>query len=1183
MRILSIRGCNLASLSGPFELDMTKGALGRTGLFAITGPTGSGKSTLLDALCLALFDDTPRLSVAGSTAIGSGDSTLSARDPKSLLRRDAASGFAEVRFLGVDGNTWLSRWSCRRAKNRPGERPQTQTLELTNVDTGERIDGTRTTLKDAIVARLGLSFEQFRRSALLAQGEFAAFLDAKPRERAELLERMTGTQIYAQLSIQAFERAKEAAAALTALEQERARLGVLPGQQRAELERDLILARQHLDEAEETVQAARNARAWQQRMTELERDHATRTRSELTARTRLAEPWVAELNRARQVQGLAGLVDQLDQARAHDGPAAADTLPLRDAVAARVADLQAFTQRRDTAEKAREQAAPDLEHAASLDGRLQELGELAAAHDRATAAALARSVAAAQVLRDAQEGLDAWLQRRGEAAAWLDRNDDAGFAQAWRQGARRDLEQWCTSLAARRTAETELDALVLDDVVAARDAASAQVEGARRARDQTRAVYDRLAAEQGPNVARLSTLQDHVVLADRARREVDAREEAQEELLAARTLAATLETTLEVLQARLETENTRTERAERRARQAESARVLAHHRGELVDGEPCPLCGALEHPVENAPLDELTEDLVQEAADARDALASLKLQVQKARQTREGHLEAAGKQAARVHSLDRALAELSAAWTLPGAPADDAAVLKQELADLQDAARAHQGQRAALDAARQVARLAVEAFDGANTRLVHADAALADGRSKAQLIQDRITAANARLASEAEDLRERLPTGWEQHAALNSDRAIARYDERASIWESHAETLRQADVALDQQTLKDAQREADSTRHHTDELQTAAAEKQHQLARLRQERAGLLGGSSVRVATETLAKAERDAEAAETTARTALQAARAALAEHERDIAAAAALHKEATQRREQLQTQLTRALNALEMTEDAVRTARRTTDWLESRAQDLESAQKAHSAAIAVLEQLTSQRAELAANPAPPVDADQAQLAHRAASRRHTEVELQLQRDDEAHKRSETLVDALDEATLERNRWQALAKLIGSAKGDTFRTFAQGLTLTTLLSHANDQLAQLAPRYQLQRIPNKDLDFQVMDTAMGDEIRGISSLSGGETFMVSLALALGLSSMASKQTAVDTLFIDEGFGSLDQATLHTAISTLEALHQGHRKVGVISHVQGLAERIDVRVEVVRQAPGRSTLRIHGD
>ena len=109
------------------------------------------------------------------------------------------------------------------------------------------------------------------------------------------------------------------------------------------------------------------------------------------------------------------------------------------------------------------------------------------------------------------------------------------------------------------------------------------------------------------------------------------------------------------------------------------------------------------------------------------------------------------------------------------------------------------------------------------------------------------------------------------------------------------------------------------------------------------------------------------------------------------------------------------------------------------------------------------------------------------------------------------------------------------------------------------------------------------MDTAMGDEIRGISSLSGGETFMVSLALALGLSSMASKQTAVDTLFIDEGFGSLDQATLHTAISTLEALHQGHRKVGVISHVQGLAERIDVRVEVVRQAPGRSTLRIHGD
>ena len=1056
-------------------------------------------------------------------------------------------------------------------------------MELTNVDTGERIDGTRTSLKDAIVERLGLSFEQFRRSALLAQGEFAAFLDAKPRERAELLERMTGTQIYAQLSIQAFERARDAAAALAALEQERARLGVLSGHQRIELERDLSVARQHLDEADVAVQTARDAQAWRQRMAELERDHIVRTQAEAAARARLAEPWVDELERARQVQGLVGLVEQLDEARAHQGPTTADTLPLRETVATRETDLTAASARRDTAERAREQAAPDLERAASLDGRLQELSQINETHQRAAADALARSVAARQELQDAQRGLDSWVARRRTSAAWLDQNHDANFALAWRQGGRRDLEQWCRSLAARRVAEADLDALVLDDARAARDAARAQLDGARAVRDKARAEHDRMATDGGPNLGRLSTLQDHVALADRARREADALEEANEELVAARTLAATLDTTLQALDTRLETEHARTDRAERRARQAESARVLAHHRRELADGEPCPLCGALEHPIENAPLDELTEDLAQAAADARDALASLKLQLQKARQTRDGHLDAGRKLAARVTTLEQALAELAAAWTLPGSPGEDPTALKLELATLQHAARAHEALRGALDGARLAARQAEEAFDSANSGLVSADAALADARSKAQVIQDRITAANARLLSEAEDLKDRLPGGWEQHAALNGDKAVARYEERASAWEGHAETLRQAEVALDQQTLKDAQREEATTRLRAEETQAAAGEKREQLLRLQRERAGLLGGRSVRDASDGLARAERDAETAESAARAALQTARDALANHEREIAAAAALEQEANQRRVQLQAQLGQALGTLGLDEAALRSASREPAWLEARGRDLEAAQQAHSAAIAVLEQLATQRAELAAKPVTHVDAGQAQAAHRDASRRFSEVDLRLRGDDEANTRSETLVDAVDAATRERNRWQALAKLIGSAKGDTFRTFAQGLTLTTLLSHANNQLAQLAPRYALQRIPNKDLDFQVMDTAMGDEIRGISSLSGGETFMVSLALALGLSSMASKQTAVDTLFIDEGFGSLDQATLHTAISTLEALHQGHRKVGVISHVQGLAERIDVRVEVVRQAPGRSTLRIHGD
>ena len=145
-------------------------------------------------------------------------------------------------------------------------------------------------------------------------------------------------------------------------------------------------------------------------------------------------------------------------------------------------------------------------------------------------------------------------------------------------------------------------------------------------------------------------------------------------------------------------------------------------------------------------------------------------------------------------------------------------------------------------------------------------------------------------------------------------------------------------------------------------------------------------------------------------------------------------------------------------------------------------------------------------------------------------------------------------------------------------QTNGYSLTFENLLGTANRFLSDLAPRYRLMRVPGQDLELQAIDLDMGEEVRSIHSLSGGESFLVSLALALGLASMSVHRTRVETLFIDEGFGTLDAESLDIALSALDALQaQGHQ-VGIISHVAGLAERIGIQVRVEKQSGGRSKL-----
>ena len=213
MRVLAIRGRNLASLEGEFSIDFTEEPLASAGIFAISGPTGAGKSTLLDAMCLALFSRTPRTELAKENNVRLRDvqeEVLPQSDPRFLLRRGTASGYAEVDFVALNGCRYRARWSVSRAREKESGRLQAARLTLYNIDAGKEEPGTNKDLQARIIELIGLTFDQFTRSVLLAQNDFSTFLKAEQGEKASLLEKLTGTEQYSEISRRIFAKNAEA-------------------------------------------------------------------------------------------------------------------------------------------------------------------------------------------------------------------------------------------------------------------------------------------------------------------------------------------------------------------------------------------------------------------------------------------------------------------------------------------------------------------------------------------------------------------------------------------------------------------------------------------------------------------------------------------------------------------------------------------------------------------------------------------------------------------------------------------------------------------------------------------------------------------------------------------------------------------------------------------------------------
>lgn len=193
------------------------------------------------------------------------------------------------------------------------------------------------------------------------------------------------------------------------------------------------------------------------------------------------------------------------------------------------------------------------------------------------------------------------------------------------------------------------------------------------------------------------------------------------------------------------------------------------------------------------------------------------------------------------------------------------------------------------------------------------------------------------------------------------------------------------------------------------------------------------------------------------------------------------------------------------------------------------------------------------------------------------------LQTELENRERFGLISNELAELQKEHRKWDLLRQYIGDASGNNFSGFAQSLTLQNLIGLANLRLQKLSDRYILDKPGNDSEGLYVLDTYHGNQARAVSTLSGGETFTVSLALALALSDLASRNVRIESLFIDEGFGTLDAETLESAVAILERLQdESSKTVGVISHRPEMKERIPVQIQVEKGIDGSSSVHIVG-
>ena len=1025
MKILAIRLKNLTSIEGTVEVDFTSEPLRSAGIFAISGPTGAGKSTLLDALCLALYDKAPRFasSVENISLADVGDNQINQADVRNLLRRGTSDGYAEVDFLGIDGHRYRSRWSVRRTRNKVSGSLQAQVMQVSDLDTEKEFQGTKRELLNQLTELVGLNYEQFTRTVLLAQNDFATFLKSKGAAKAELLEKLTGTAVYSRISQEIYSRSKTLQA-----------------------EVDLIRGKMNAIELmseEDFLALQKEKEEWMQ-----QREAGGRR---LTV---LNEQWQVVRSLQAQEELLARKQQEEQQEKERSGQ-------LAQQLASQEEGWTHFKQQCEAIQ-------PDLQKARALDVQIQsrqtDYGQ----------AQLRWREAAAQVaeqekkLRVAHEASRASYESLVRLLNWAAADEVLSMEQV-ADFLRRDEADLKDKEQANEVRRQQLEAFAYPSLV--------EEQGRCREEKKRLQTIAQLTKDEQATVAECQRLGKEAAVCEQRLAEH----------------RATLETVKRVYD---------------NARMAVGKDVKAL-RGQLQEGEACPVCGSVQHPYASLHegIDTLFRQLEQVFTSASETYQQTNNQLITLQRDWAHHQQ----EEQRLRALLQQLWVENVQQGGLSQPVSEAAS-EAEQPDSGLAEHIH-GRMEVIDSRLQELSRLLQAYQRLYEDWQRADAAVKQQRMRCE--QLRMYASRYQLEVQ------KLSAGEEQRVLL-------------------------------QQALS--------------KEQTRFREVEQALQALQQERSALLRGKSVEDAERAMKKKEDEL-----------------AAELERVRKAVEVLH----QRQAGLQGEIKQIASVVE----ELREKTRSISFPLCNSSLVEGA--ASSELASVLRQSASSvdaSSSAASSTEIPLavlaDSLSTAIAQQEADNRHTEqrlsaIEVRLLQQQKNQELIAQVARELEGKQRVAEQWAKLNKLLGSADGAKFKVIAQSYTLNHLLRHANRHLSYLSKRYKLQQVPGT-LALQVIDCDMCDEVRTVYSLSGGESFLISLALALGLSSLSSNNLKVESLFIDEGFGSLDADSLRTAMEALEQLQMQGRKVGVISHVQEMSERISVQVQVHKKINGKSVLTVVG-
>lgn len=1150
MKFLQLEILNLASLDkqGGEVINFEEGALGESTIFSIVGPTGSGKSTLLDAICLALYNRAPRyprkkgdknqnIEIFGATD-ASENNRLAPTDSRNILTRGKKEGYSKLTFLANNGNIYRAEWHVRFQRVRY-ENAKTALYKITR--NGEEITEEAADWNE-LPNIIGLDYDQFLRTVLIAQGSFANFLTAKENERYELLEKLIGCEeTYTNIATeikkakdQATDAYNQMAASVEAVKQ-----NLLNDEELIQLQEEIARLEKAEKELDNQLQAISKDLQWfeendkqinQIATCQTDMEQATNAIKELQAqilRLQLHDEVQPAVNLLQEVKRQTQSIHEQEE---NILKAEGNIKSQESAISESEITLANLKEAVSQAQEQLEKAMPVIAEARALKTKMEAAMPNLKEKKEALELAQKENLTAQKDLEENARNIQKWEAETEKAnlALKTTKEEIAKQKQVLHEATQAAEQAWETEK--NKTAGQNIEELQNSKTVAD-----------RKLQDVQQAI--KVVAHLDAATAEKQKNEERILVLGKRNAEID-------EALGKLTIEALTQETLTL----------------RNAYTLMVSEKWEIHRANLTEGKPCPLCGSTTHPyhTDNRQFEEATTELSQLLKVKEDLLKQQQIQEKELsgeRKQNDGEVQTLQKQ---QKKLSGEIATYEEEWKAliaqyPKIPKAEAE-LKSLLPIYEDKAKDATGKLSQFNKIQKE----IERLTQLKDKAVKDEAAY---ESKASTIQNK-----------AQENASTCITKLAEQKALTTNLISQQkskeeaYGKALQAWNSAKKEMEEWQEKY-KQILNGEEPDAAEQRLTAakDDATKAADNQNENINKLKAELANSKGShqtmlSQNKTMKENLQTKEKELDLWIEEYNKQLEEKSNEGKDSEETDSKEKGIEERGIRPRFIDRNTIGEMLHSVE-------------DWNAIR-REKDEKEKAVASTTALYQSAEkAHQQHLEHQPAQTRDALLAiQQEYQERSQRNELIaaNARMQNHQEALKQLGDKAEALNLVTQEKDDWTAITDAIG-ADGKTLRKIAQCYTLSFLIAHANQEIRKFNSRYELQQVKHS-LGIRVIDHDRADDIRDTTSLSGGETFIVSLGLALGLSALSSRNISFENLFIDEGFGTLDPDTLATVIDSLAMLQSSQgKKVGVISHTDTMSERITTQIRIIKNGNSGSS------